>query len=120
MAGRFADFLVHGWLKDLGTCYIAAHFDNPDVAGAYASEVWGGAYVRCKTFFSEPTGRATWNSSLITFTGLPSIMITHLAAWDVAVNGNYLACVELPSPIRVLAGGRYDLGTEQVAFSFKG
>ena len=36
------DFVVEEWLRDITTdVWMSLHFDNPDLAGAYASEVFG-------------------------------------------------------------------------------
>lgn len=116
--GRFSDSRVHGWLAELATCYVSLHFDNPDTAGAYASEVFGGSYVRCKTTFSIPSNRATWNTSLISFTGLPACTLTHMGIWDAAYNGNFWGGFELDPNIRCLPGSRFDRGLQQFALSF--
>ena len=118
-AGRFSDFRVETWLRELQTCWLALHYDNPDVAGAYASEVSGNAYHRCEVDFTDPSNRAMWNSSYISFTGLPAIVLTHMAAWDSPINGNLEMSAPLAEPIRVVNGGRYDLGLHQFAISFK-
>ena len=47
MTGRISDYRAHKWLGQLTSgFYLAVHHDNPDVAGAYASEVFGGGYAR--------------------------------------------------------------------------
>lgn len=123
--GRFSDFQVHEWLSSMGPLYAALHFADPDTAGAYASEVFGGAYVRQSMTFGLPTSRVMWNTSVAAFTGLPATMLTHLALWDAVYNGNFVTSMPVPglttdprSGIRVLPGGRYDVGVEQVALSF--
>ena len=119
MSGRFSDYRVEKWLRDLQTCYVALHYDNPDIAGSYAREVFGGAYTRCLVHFSDPSGRAMWNVSNITFAGLGSIVVTHMAAWDAAINGNMEMSAPLVNQVRIQAGGRYDLGANQFAISFR-
>lgn len=117
--GSFSDYRVHLWLSQFQQgFFLALHYDDPLQAGAYASEVFGGAYVRCPVLFGAPTGRATWNISVATFTGLPNTMATHLALWDAPVNGNFELPLPLPKPVLVLPGGRLDFGVEQIALSF--
>lgn len=116
----FSDYLVEKWLGDFSTCFVALHYDDPRTAGAYASEVWGGAYARCRATFSLPGNRVTWNSTVLHFAGLPGTLITHLAIWDVEVNGNFMASGVVPNgPVRVAPGGRYDLGVNQFAVSIR-
>lgn len=119
MSGRFSDYRVEKWLRELQTCYLALHFDNPDVAGAYSSEIFGGSYVRCQTSFSDPANRAMWNVSNIKFTGLPAIVLTHIAAWDSPINGNLEMSAPLVDEIRVVPGGRFDMAANQFALSFR-
>jgi hypothetical protein len=70
--GTFSDYQVNNWLKDYAHCWVALHYDNPDIAGAYASEIFGGSYVRAAASFSDPTNRVTWNVTQAHFTGLPA------------------------------------------------
>lgn len=116
--GSFSDYRVHLWLAQFQHgFYLALHYDDPSRAGAYASEVFGGAYVRCAVDFSAPTGRVTWNVKVASFAGLPNTTVTHLGLWDAAVNGNFEAPLPLPRPVLVLPGGRLDFGIEQIALS---
>lgn len=116
--GTFSDYIVNQWLSDFSICWVALHYDNPEIAGAYASEVFGGAYARLKGACTAPSNKATFNATALNFTGLPAVKITHLAAWDATVNGNYLAMAPLPEPVRVINGGRYLVPANQLAFSF--
>lgn len=114
----FTDTIVDGWLRDIvDQCYLALHFDNPDLAGAYASEVFGGGYKRILTTFTTPDSRACFNDSDITWNGLPAITITHIAGWDALVNGNLMFFGLLPDPYRVQLGKSFTLSPFDLALS---
>jgi len=117
MTGRISDYLTGKWLADLSTCWVALHTDNPDIAGAYASEVFGGGYGRQIGQFSFPDSRATWNTNAISFAGLPAVTLTHLCGWDSTVNGNLLWSIALDTPIRVIAGRGVSWAPETFAIS---
>ena len=117
--GRFSDFQVERWLGFLAQegCYLALHYDNPDVAGAYASEVFGGTYRRVLADFSSVDGRTVWNTAPAKWTGLPAVGITHIAGWDAVVNGNLLWYSALPSIARVQVGQAFTLAGNTIALS---
>lgn len=117
MSGRISDYQVERWLTTMQTSFLALHFDNPDVAGAYASEVFGGGYTRQRINFSLPANRAMWNLSAVSFTGLPGVTVTHLTLWDSLTAGNYLTTLALPASMRVLAGKSVAWGAQQIAVS---
>jgi hypothetical protein len=114
----FTDMVVDQWLRDIvDQCYVALHFDNPDLAGAYASEIFGGAYKRTKVTFTPPESRATFNDSDITFKGLPAITITHIAGWDALINGNLLFFGPLPNPVKIQLGKTFTLSALDLSLS---
>lgn len=53
-SGRFSDYQVGVWLRGIGDIWLALHYDNPEIAGAYASEVFGGSYERQRISFGPP------------------------------------------------------------------
>jgi hypothetical protein len=118
MAGRFSDYQVNKWLDDFNKVWVAAHFDNPDVAGAYASEVFGGSYARLQVVMDQSTNRVVYNTADFSIKGLPAVTVTHLAGWDVQINGNLLFSVELPAPMRIAAGKSLDVKKQTIALSF--
>jgi hypothetical protein len=117
--GLFSDYKVEMWLAELNNCWAALHFDNPQVASAYASEVFGGAYIRKKMAMTAPASRSTWNVSAISWTGLPQVLLTHIGFWDKQYNGNLLGSAPLAEVKRILNGGTYALGAKQLALSFQ-
>lgn len=119
MTGRISDWQAEQWLEDLreGT-WMALHFDNPDVAGAYNSEMFGMGYARQKVTMTPTANRATWNASAVTFSGLPAAVVTHVCGWDAAINGNLRFSIALPNPLRILAGSRQSFGPQILAVSF--
>ena len=117
--GIFSDYQVHKWLTELNNSWAALHFDNPQVASAYASEVFGGAYSRKQMAMTTPSSRSTWNISAISWTGLPQVMLTHVGFWDLQYNGNLIGSAPLAAVKRILSGGTYALGAKQLALSFQ-
>jgi len=118
MAGRITNWQTEQWLQDIvENTYVAIHFDNPDVAGEWNSELFGGGYVRQKAAMYSPNDRAVWNSKAVTFNGLPAVLITHVCGWDAQINGNMRFSIALPEPVRVLAGSRYSFGPGVLAVS---
>lgn len=116
--GRFSDYQVEQWLSAYTSgCYLALHYDNPDVAGAYASEVFGGSYQRRKTTFTSPDGRTVLNLNAVKWTGLPAAIVTHVAGWDAQNNGNLLWSSSLDAVTRVTQGGGFMLGARVLALS---
>lgn len=117
MTGRISDYRAHKWLDELGTGYLALHHDNPDVAGAYASEVFGGGYARQLVTFTSANNRAIFTMSAVLWAGLPGVTVTHIALWDSLINGNYEGCIGLLTPERVLPGKSISYAAGQIAFS---
>ena len=113
----FSDYQHNLWLSQLNSGWLALHFDNPEVAGAYSSEVFGGSYVRLPVDFSDPSSGVVFNSNDLTFPGLPSIVLTHVAGWDAKVNGNYLWSAALPTQQRILAGRSFTITAGTIALS---
>ena len=78
---RNADFSVV-------TPYVSAHTADP--GGTGASEGVGGSYARVAGTFDAPSSRATANTDIIDFEGMPAATITHVGVWDAASGGNFL------------------------------
>lgn len=117
MSGRVSDYLVQKWLTTIQSGWLALHHDNPDVAGAYASEVFGGGYSRVKVQFGAPNNRAIFNVGAVKWTGLPAVTVTHVALWDVQLNGNFLVAFEMETAVRVLAGKSISYASQEIAIS---
>jgi hypothetical protein len=117
--GRFSDFQIERWLASLADsgCYLALHYDNPDVAGAYASEVFGGTYARTFADFTGVEGRTVWNTAAVKWSGLPAVVVTHVAGWDAANNGNLLWSSSLDSVVRIAQGNGFSLGARVIGLS---
>ena len=115
--GGFTDYRVNKWLKDMKSLYIGLHYANPNVSGAYASEVFGGSYARVLATFSEPDGRVIFNESTLTFRGMPSVKITHISGWDDQYSGNMEIYIPLTEPFAVQAGKSYEIQASMLAIS---
>ena len=118
--GNFSSYQVERWLGQLTNHYAALHYDNPEVAGAYASEVFGGSYIRCKVIFTVPDNRAVWNANNLSWAGLPSMRISYIALWDAQINGNYVCSAPLDSVFRAVAGAKFIYPAGSFAISFAG
>ena len=116
-SGTFSDYRIHLWLDDLAVLWLALHFDDPNIAGAYASEVFGGSYSRVKATFSAPEGRVIFNDDTVEWTGLPTTKITHIAGWNSQYNGDMEYSVPLPKTVHMTAGKRYQVSSEMLAIS---
>jgi hypothetical protein len=116
--GKFSDYRVTTWLNELNSVWLGLAFDNPDIAGAYASEVFGGSYTRQKISMSLASNRGLYNVSSVLFTGLPGTTITHLVGWDAQYNGNYEFAVPLEKALPVVAGASFPIAPEQLVLSF--
>lgn len=118
MSGRISDYQVEQWLAALqDSTFMALHTDNPDVAGAYASELFGGGYVRQKVTLTAPANRASWNAGVVTFSGLPAATITHIGGWNALINGDLRFSIALPAPLRVTAGSTRSFPAQMLAIS---
>jgi hypothetical protein len=118
MSGRVSDFLIEQWLSQLQVgCWVSLHHDNPDVAGAYASEIFGGGYTRQAILFGAPNNRAVFNDNGVIWNGLPAVTTTHVGVWDAQMNGNYLVSFAMDVPTRVLAGKSISYAPQQIAIS---
>ena len=115
--GRFSDYQVEQWLSESDSYWVALHYDNPDISGAYASEVFGGSYTRVLVPFTGVDGRTTWNVDPIKWTGVPSVQVTHLAGWDAQINGNLLWSSSLDGKVTIPEGQSWSLGARVIALS---
>lgn len=74
----------------VATPYVSLHTANPGLAGG--SEVAGGAgpYARQLGTFDAAAAKATQNSAIIDFAGMPAVTVTHVGLWDALAAGNFL------------------------------
>lgn len=117
MSGRVSDYQVDRWLASLGPGWFSLHHQNPDISGAYASEVFGGGYTRAYSRLTLPMGRATWNISPLVFHSMPPIIITHVGLWNAEVNGDLLVSIALEQAISIVASKTFQIPEQQVAIS---
>jgi hypothetical protein len=115
--GNFSDYRANKWLDQLGTIWIALHYSDPSVSGAYASEVFGGSYTRVKTDFSSASNRVIFNEDSVKFKGLPSVQLTYIGGWDKQYNGNLEFSIPIIGGVTILAGKSYEIQASQLAIS---
>ena len=113
----FTDYRINKWLSQLTTLWISMHYDNPDTAGAYASELFAGSYVRQKATIGSVSNKGVYIINGITFTGLPDTRITHIAGWDAQYSGNMEFSNPLPSPIIAISGSSKTFPALTIALS---
>lgn len=116
--GRITDWQAEEWLASImDNVWVGLHFDNPDIAGEWNSEVFGGGYSRQRASMYQPNDRALWNSNAVIFNGMPAVIVTHVCGWTEQIGGNMRFLIELPEPIRMLAGSRQSFGPGVLAIS---
>jgi hypothetical protein len=113
----FSDYRINTWLGQLRGIWIALHYDNPEVAGAYASELFSGSYARQAASLGPPSNRGIYVINDITFGGLPDTRITYLGGWDAQYSGNLEFSVILPAPIIAIAGSSKTFPANTIALS---
>lgn len=90
-ANSLLDHMFKGAVYSQPTAiWMSLHTAAPGDAGG--DEVSGGSYARkdVTTSYGAAFGRQRTNTSAITFTGLPSVTVTHVAVWDSITGGNIL------------------------------
>jgi len=115
--GGFSDYQINEWLAQVRTGYLALHYDNPDIAGAYASEVFGGSYSRQQYTMTQPTNKGMLLLNPVIFTGLPSVLVIYVAGWDNVNGGNYRWSAPLPTPHTVLEGKTISIPAQTIGIS---
>ena len=113
----FSDYRVNTWLSQLHGIWISLHYDNPDIAGAYASELFSGSYVRQAASLGAPGNRGVYIINDITFAGLPDTRITHMGGWDAQYSGNIEFSIVLAAPIIATAGSSKTFPANSIALS---
>lgn len=116
-AGGFSDYRANIWLNQMQTIWIGLHYADPNISGAYASEVFGGSYTRVKTVFTEPDNRVMFNSSSIIYKGLPAVKLAFIGGWDKQYNGNLEFYIPLVNPVTILSGKGFTIDANQLAIS---
>ena len=114
----FTDYQIGQFLAQLDNCYLGLHYADPDLAGAYASELFGGSYERGYTDFSGPSNRGITNLNAQLFAGLPTVTLTHLGGWDAKTKGNMIFSIALTPPVRVKEGGTFSIPSGALVASF--
>lgn len=118
-AGAFSPFQVHEWLESVRKGWLALHYEDPDISGAYASEVFGGSYTRVRYEMSQPSNMAMFMLTDILYIGLPAVKVTHVAGWDDQNGGNWRWSAPLPAPHTVFEGKTLSLPAGTIALSLK-
>ena len=98
-------------------CYLGLHFDDPELAGHYASECSGGGYKRVQAFFTETASRNIWLEEPVLFTGMLPTRVTHIGGWNKIKDGDLMFQAKLPSPWNIVNGGGMQLVTGDVVVS---
>lgn len=114
----FTNYQIGEFLRQLDRSYLSLHFDDPDLAGAYASELFGGSYERKPVDFSNPSNRGITVVSQTYFNGLPPVSITHVGGWDAKIKGNLLFSIAIEKPLRTREGGSFSIPSNSLVLSF--
>lgn len=115
----FTAFTLGKALQDIkDECWVALHFDDPELAGAYASEINGGGYDRRPANFGEITNNHMWVTNNLRWEGLTLNLVAYLGGWDKHHNGNLQWTSELQPPQRILEGKGFVVPSDTIALSF--
>jgi hypothetical protein len=115
-----SDYAVGLLLEQIrDNCWLGLHFDDPNLAGAYASEISGGGYTREKATFTTISNRTMWLDNSVQFDGLRGTKITHFGGWDSRRTGNVLFWVRLAVPKRISESKGFLIGANQLVISIK-
>jgi len=87
-----------------GTPQIALYSVIPTPAGTGGTEVVGGSYARQDVTFVAPTAGITSNSTAITFSAMPTVVVRAAAIW---LGANLIALKTLSQPRTVTANSNY-------------
>lgn len=115
--GSFTDHQIEKMLALVNISWISLHYENPQVSGNYASEVFGGSYERQRATFGAPQDRGITITNGVLFTGLPAIAVTHIGGWDAKNNGNMDWYAPLERASRTFAGGTLSLPADSIVLS---
>lgn len=115
--GVFSNYQVEQWLSDVQDGWLGLAYDNPEVAGAYASEIFGGSYTRQLYSMTSPSSRGMLLLNDIMYTALPAVEVTYLVGWDAQYNGNYLWSAPLEEPYRVIEGRNLSIPAGTIGLS---
>jgi hypothetical protein len=114
-----SDYIVNETLQRIkDECWIGLQFDNPNVGGAYASEIAGGGYSRQEATFGAISNRTMWMTSACKWDGLKLTKIVYITGWDAEFKGNMLFSTPLLNPARIIEGGGYRIAANTLAVSF--
>ena len=108
--GRFSDFLVTPWLQQIlaQTNFLGLTTQDPfSVGNASTVEIIGQSYARQIPTFTL-TGRLLTSGGILTWQGIPpGAVVSHIAGWDAAFNGNLLWGAPIPGGVVSYPNGGY-------------
>lgn len=118
MSDSFSDWQVEQWLESIRTnCWLGLAYSDPQINGAYASEVFGESYERLRVTFGPPSARGMANTNHLKFAGLPTTNVTHFVGWNAKLNGDFRFKMQLPEPRRIVAGGTISVAPGELVLS---
>lgn len=122
MSTYFANQVINHMLRNQAftppsTIYVSLHTADPGDNGA--NEVSGGGYARQAVTLAAAANKATSNTTVIEFTNMPAVTITHCAIWDASTGGNVLMYGALTQSKTVNAGDtvRFNVGDLDITFT---
>ena len=92
MSDYFGNNIINHMLRNQAftpptTVYLSLHTSDPGITGA--SEVTGGSYARQAVELNAAASKATSNTNIEDFVGMPAVTVTHGGIWDTASAGNF-------------------------------
>jgi len=110
--GRFAPWVVKGWMDDVEAIdkYLALFADDPLAGDPLAAEIVGGIYARQLSSWTRSSDYALTLAAGVLWRSLvPGTVVRAVGAFDAAFNGNLLFRTLLVTPVEYPSGGTYPL-----------
>lgn len=115
MATQFSTYLgnaiINAALRNVALqvaqAYVSLHTGLPGLIGS--NEVVGGSYIRQAVTFGAAGSKASDNTTLVEFTGMPACTVTDVGLWDTDTGGNFLWGGTLSASKVVNAGDTFQI-----------
>lgn len=98
---------------EIDALYVSLHTAEPGREGTH--EVRGGGYERRALSFVPVAAGVVLSGKQISFTGLPSVTLTHTGLWDAQVGGNFLLGGKLRDQKGLNAGDTFTFRVGRIA-----
>ena len=101
------------------TPYLALYTSSPN-AGGGGTEVSGGSYARQSVAFGAISSGSMSNTSVVTFTNLPAVTITHFAVLSASTAGTMRVYGALNASAAVISGDQVQFPIGSITINLAG